>query len=52
VIKPDIMLFDKPTLGLVLELVGEVLAVMKELSKEGMIIVVTHGMGFALGGRR
>ena len=46
--KPDIMLFDEPTSALDPEMVGEVLAVMKELAKEGMtMVVVTHEMGFA-----
>ncbi|MGE5455328.1 MAG: amino acid ABC transporter ATP-binding protein, partial [Methylocystaceae bacterium] len=46
--QPDIMLFDEPTSALDPELVGEVLAVMKELAKSGMtMIVVTHEMGFA-----
>lgn len=46
--KPDIMLFDEPTSALDPEMVGEVLAVMKELAAEGMtMIVVTHEMGFA-----
>lgn len=46
--KPDIMLFDEPTSALDPELVGEVLAAMKELAEEGMtMIVVTHEMGFA-----
>jgi ABC-type polar amino acid transport system ATPase subunit len=46
--KPDIMLFDEPTSALDPELVGEVLATMKDLAKEGMtMIVVTHEMGFA-----
>jgi ABC-type polar amino acid transport system ATPase subunit len=46
--KPDIMLFDEPTSALDPELVGEVLATMKELAEEGMtMIVVTHEMGFA-----
>lgn len=45
---PQIMLFDEPTSSLDPELVGEVLAVMKELAKEGMtMVVVTHEMGFA-----
>jgi len=45
---PSIMLFDEPTSALDPELVGEVLAVMKELAKEGMtMVVVTHEMGFA-----
>ncbi|BAU26749.1 amino acid ABC transporter ATP-binding protein (PAAT family) [Aneurinibacillus soli] len=45
---PKVMLFDEPTSALDPELVGEVLAVMKELAQEGMtMIVVTHEMGFA-----
>ncbi|MBO7122478.1 MAG: amino acid ABC transporter ATP-binding protein [Treponema sp.] len=45
---PSIMLFDEPTSALDPEMVGEVLAVMKELAKGGMtMIVVTHEMGFA-----
>lgn len=45
---PDIMLFDEPTSALDPELVGEVLAVMKDLANEGMtMVVVTHEMGFA-----
>lgn len=46
--KPKLMLFDEPTSALDPELVGEVLAVMKELALEGMtMIVVTHEIGFA-----
>ncbi|MCR4635563.1 MAG: amino acid ABC transporter ATP-binding protein [Butyrivibrio sp.] len=46
--KPEILLFDEPTSALDPEMVGEVLAVMKELAKTGMtMIVVTHEMGFA-----
>ena len=46
--KPDVMLFDEPTSALDPEMVGEVLAVMKELANEGMtMICVTHEMGFA-----
>jgi len=46
--QPDIMLFDEPTSALDPELVGEVLAVMQDLAKEGMtMIVVTHEMNFA-----
>lgn len=42
------MLFDEPTSALDPEMVGEVLAVMKDLAKEGMtMVVVTHEMGFA-----
>ena len=45
---PKIILFDEPTSALDPELVGEVLAVMKDLAKEGMtMVVVTHEMGFA-----
>lgn len=45
---PKIMLFDEPTSALDPELVGEVLAVMKDLAREGMtMVVVTHEMGFA-----
>ena len=45
---PDVMLFDEPTSALDPEMVGEVLAVMKDLAKEGMTMaVVTHEMGFA-----
>ncbi|WNS77600.1 amino acid ABC transporter ATP-binding protein [Bacillus sp. DTU_2020_1000418_1_SI_GHA_SEK_038] len=45
---PKIMLFDEPTSALDPELVGEVLAVMKDLAKEGMTMaIVTHEMGFA-----
>ena len=46
--EPKIMLFDEPTSALDPELVGEVLAVMKQLALEGMtMVVVTHEMGFA-----
>ncbi len=46
--EPDIMLFDEPTSALDPEMVGEVLAVMKELAAIGMtMVVVTHEMGFA-----
>ena len=45
---PDIMLFDEPTSALDPEMVGEVLAVMRELAEQGMtMVVVTHEMGFA-----
>lgn len=45
---PDVMLFDEPTSALDPEMVGEVLAVMKELADDGMtMVVVTHEMGFA-----
>ncbi|REC31050.1 glutamine ABC transporter ATP-binding protein [Enterococcus pseudoavium] len=45
---PDVMLFDEPTSALDPEMVGEVLAVMQDLAKKGMtMVVVTHEMGFA-----
>ncbi|WP_212775227.1 amino acid ABC transporter ATP-binding protein [Polycladomyces abyssicola] len=45
---PKVMLFDEPTSALDPEMVGEVLAVMKQLAQEGMtMVVVTHEMGFA-----
>jgi polar amino acid transport system ATP-binding protein len=47
--RPDVLLFDEPTSSLDPELVGEVLAVMKDLAHEGMtMIVVTHEMQFAV----
>ncbi|MGL5407092.1 MAG: amino acid ABC transporter ATP-binding protein [Propionibacteriaceae bacterium] len=46
--KPELMLFDEPTSALDPELVGEVLAVMKDLADDGMtMVVVTHEMAFA-----
>jgi len=46
--KPELVLFDEPTSALDPELVGEVLAVMKELATSGMtMLVVTHELGFA-----
>jgi ABC-type polar amino acid transport system ATPase subunit len=46
--KPKVMLFDEPTSALDPELVGEVLAVMRSLAREGMtMLVVTHEMAFA-----
>ena len=47
--RPKVMLFDEPTSALDPELVGEVLAVMKDLAVTGGItmVVVTHEMGFA-----
>lgn len=45
---PRVMLFDEPTSALDPEMVGEVLALIKELADEGMtMIIVTHEMGFA-----
>jgi ABC-type polar amino acid transport system ATPase subunit len=48
VMNPKVMLVDEPTSALDPELVGEVLAVMEELAREGMtMVVVTHEVGFA-----
>jgi len=45
---PEIIFFDEPTSALDPELIGEVLAVMRQLAAEGMtMLVVTHEMGFA-----
>ena len=45
---PEVMLFDEPTSALDPEMVGEVLAVMKDLAEKGMtMVIVTHEMGFA-----
>ena len=45
---PEIIYFDEPTSALDPELTGEVLAVMRDLAREGMtMLVVTHEMGFA-----
>ncbi|MGO4568772.1 amino acid ABC transporter ATP-binding protein [Rhizobium sp. 2YAF20] len=47
-IKPKLMLFDEPTSALDPELVGEVLATMRDLAGQGLtMIVVTHEIGFA-----
>ena len=46
--EPDAILFDEPTSALDPELVGEVLAVMRDLARQGMtMIVVTHEIAFA-----
>ena len=46
--KPKLMLFDEPTSALDPEMIGEVLAVMKQLALDGMtMVVVSHEMGFA-----
>jgi polar amino acid transport system ATP-binding protein len=46
--RPRVMLFDEPTSALDPELVGEVLAVMRQLASEGMtMLIVSHEMGFA-----
>ncbi len=45
---PEIIFFDEPTSALDPELIGEVLAVMRQLAQEGMtMLVVTHEMNFA-----
>ncbi|MGB9750452.1 MAG: amino acid ABC transporter ATP-binding protein [Caldisericia bacterium] len=47
-LSPQIMLFDEPTSSIDIELIKDVLDVMKNLAKEGMtMIVVSHEMGFA-----
>ena len=46
--RPHLMLLDEVTSALDPELVGEVLAVVKELAREGMtMLIATHEMGFA-----
>jgi polar amino acid transport system ATP-binding protein len=46
--RPRIMLFDEPTSALDPEMIGEVLAVMGDLARSGMtMMVVSHEMGFA-----
>jgi polar amino acid transport system ATP-binding protein len=46
--RPKVMLFDEPTSALDPELGGDVLAVMRDLARDGMtMIVVTHEIGFA-----
>ena len=45
---PEVLLFDEPTSALDPEMVGEVLAVIKDLAYNGMtMLIVTHEMGFA-----
>ena len=45
---PEVLLFDEPTSALDPEMVGEVLAVMRDLARSGLtMLVVTHEMGFA-----
>ena len=45
---PEIIYFDEPTSALDPELIGEVLAVMRQLAEDGMtMLVVTHEMDFA-----
>ncbi|MDQ4504540.1 amino acid ABC transporter ATP-binding protein [Sinomonas sp. ASV322] len=46
--EPRLMMFDEPTSALDPELVGEVLATMRQVAEEGMtMVVVTHEIGFA-----
>ena len=46
--EPEVLLFDEPTSALDPEMVGEVLAVMRSLARQGMtMLVVTHEMAFA-----
>ncbi len=46
--EPEVLLFDEPTSALDPQMVGEVLAVMRQLAKEGLtMIVATHEMAFA-----
>lgn len=45
---PELLLFDEPTSALDPETIGDVLAVMQKLARDGMnMIIVTHEMGFA-----
>jgi len=47
-LKPKLLLFDEPTSALDPEIVGDVLAIMSELAKEGWtMVVVTHELSFA-----
>lgn len=47
-LNPEVILFDEPTSALDPELVGEVLAVIRQIAEEGItMIIVTHEMGFA-----
>jgi ABC-type polar amino acid transport system ATPase subunit len=46
--EPKLMLFDEPTSALDVEMIGEVLAVVRELATAGMtMVIVTHELGFA-----
>lgn len=46
--QPKVILFDEPTSALDPEMIGEVLAVIRELAQSGItMLVVTHEMGFA-----
>jgi polar amino acid transport system ATP-binding protein len=45
---PDLLLFDEPTSALDPEMIGEVLTVIRQLTHQGItLVVVTHEMGFA-----
>lgn len=47
-VQPDVILFDEPTSALDPELIGEVLAIIKQLAREGTtMVIVTHEMKFA-----
>ncbi|MEV8036119.1 amino acid ABC transporter ATP-binding protein [Streptomyces sp. NPDC086182] len=47
-LRPGVILFDEPTSALDPELVGEVLAVIKDLARSGTtLVIVTHEIGFA-----
>ncbi|KMY53290.1 MULTISPECIES: amino acid ABC transporter ATP-binding protein [Bacillaceae] len=47
-LNPSVILFDEPTSALDPEMVGEVLAIMKKIAREGMtMVVVTHEIDFA-----
>ena len=47
-VDPRVLLFDEPTSALDPELIGEVLAVMRQLADQGStMVIVTHEMGFA-----
>ncbi len=47
-LEPRLLLFDEPTSALDPELVGEVLAVIRDLARSGMtMVIVTHEIGFA-----
>lgn len=47
-LEPEVLLFDEPTSALDPELVGEVLAVIRDLARQGRtLVIVTHEIGFA-----
>ena len=47
IMSPEIMLFDEPTSALDPEMIGEVLSLMKTLSSNMTIVIVTHELDFA-----